>query len=100
MKPRASIVAVFGVLLFLSGVLLGWKVGQPGRHAPVQEPAAPAVRQKDGSLVLERKAATPDLKPPHATPPGGVVERVVSVKVQPRTPKQSGPGLQIGRAHV
>lgn len=53
-------------------------------YAPKQinETPAVAVRQPDGSMVLERK---PDAKakPVHAIPKGGKAERVVRVDVQP-----------------
>lgn len=77
---RAVIIA--GVAGLCLGLGAGWSLW--GREkARVVEIAAPAVRQADSSLVLERK---PDAhaKPKQIVPPGAVVERVVSVTVQPK----------------
>lgn len=66
-----------GAVLGLGG---GWALWHP--RGRVVESYAPEVRQKDSSVVLERK---PDAtaKPRQIIPRGGVVERVVSVTVQP-----------------
>jgi hypothetical protein len=58
---------------------LGWWLGQP---KPVQETAAPAQRQVDGSMVLERRP-DPDAKPKQQIPPKAKLERVAQVTVQP-----------------
>lgn len=64
------------------GLGLGWVLWRPSR---VVETYAQAVRQVDGSLVLERK---PNAKavPKHTVPRGATVERVASVTVLPSAP--------------
>lgn len=71
------------------GLTIGWKLWKP-KPAPV-ETAAPAARQADGSLVLERK---PDAaaKPAQELPKGAKVERIVQVTVQPKA-VQPLPGI-------
>lgn len=62
------------------GLTLGWMLWRP---APVRlEPPAPANRQTDDSLVLERK---PEPRPavPHQLPRGAKLERQIQVTVQP-----------------
>jgi hypothetical protein len=66
----------------LAGLWLGlWLGVDTGKT--VMETPAPAVRQSDGSLVLQR---VPDAtaKPKQIIPSGGTVERIVQVTVQPR----------------
>ena len=46
------------------------------------DPAAPEVKQRDGSLILAR-APNPDAKPKQEIPTGGKVERIVQVVVVP-----------------
>lgn len=84
---------LLGALLALGiavGLGIGWKLWKP-KPAPV-ETAAPPVRQKDGSQVLERRpmpaAEANRLVPLPVIPKGGVVERRMQVVVQPNT----GPG--------
>lgn len=48
--------------------------------------AAPAVRQKDGSVVAERAPAAKPGKPPHKLPKGAKEERRVAVVVKPKQP--------------
>lgn len=76
------------VLGFALGLGTGWKLYRP-KPAPV-ETAAPAVRQKDQSLVLERK---PEAKPQpkHELPKGAKLERQIQVTVLPSIPT-SGAG--------
>lgn len=71
-----------GAAGLLVGLLGGWWWARP--VAPLREPPAPAVRQADGSLVVERvsPAAQPH-RPPHALPAGSREERRVSIVVQP-----------------
>lgn len=79
---------------FAAGLLLAIAVwGLWPAPAPIVEPAAPEVRQADGSIVIERQATTPDAAPAHAVPKGAKVERVVRVKVQPVRPS-AGDGLK------
>ncbi|MDO9007212.1 MAG: hypothetical protein Q7U80_03225 [Thiobacillus sp.] len=72
--PLAAIAAAI-----LSAAALGWWLGQP---KPVQETAAPEVRQADGSVVLERRP-DPRAKPKQQIPRKAKVERVAQVTVQP-----------------
>lgn len=77
---------VAGILMFL----LAWWIYRPKPVPP--EPAAPAVRQKDGSLELERAkqgSATP-AKPAGIIPKGGKVEREISVTVDPNKTEATG----------
>src|SRR6478752_5282385 len=71
------------VLGLAVGLGLGWKLYRP-KPAPI-ETAAPAIRQKDNSLVLERK---PEAKPNpvHELPKGSKLERQVQVQVLPNLP--------------
>lgn len=80
---------VFPAALFVAGAVvglgLGWKLYRP--KPPKVEAYAPEARQKDGSLILERKPQTLDqakavVKLP-LIPKGGKVERLVKVTVQP-----------------
>ena len=85
-----GIVLLVGLILgLLGGLGSGWKLWSPKPAKP--ETPAVAVRQPDGSLVLERK---PDAtaKPAQIIPKGGVVERIEQVTIQPRaqTPGPSG----------
>lgn len=68
-----------------AGLGIGWKLWSP--KAPVVETYAPAVKQPDGSVMLERKPQA-DAKPAQQIPKGAKVERVVQVTVQPNP----GPG--------
>lgn len=80
---------VAGVCLFCAGLMAGYWLYQCPK--PIPEPPAPAIKQKDGSLLLERSpsgkpASSPDvqpLKPAGQIPKGAVVERNVEVIVQP-----------------
>jgi len=67
--------------LFVASLGLGWWLNRPD---VVVELPAPASRQADGSLVLERDGTQiAPQKPPHALPAGAREERRVSVVVQP-----------------
>ena len=78
---------VFVVALGL-GLLGGYEAYRP---KVVVETPAPAVRQHDSSLVLQR-APDATAKPAQQIPKGATVERVVHVEVQPRAaaPVDSG----------
>lgn len=78
MMPRWVPLAAIAVALF-SAAAFGWWLGQP---RPVQETAAPEVRQADGSVVLERRP-DPHAKPKQQIPRKAKVERVAQVTVQP-----------------
>jgi len=72
------------------GLGMGWKLWRPKAANP--ETPAVAVRQKDNSLILERKPATlADAKPVQLIPKGDTVERVVKVKVLPSLPRIPSP---------
>ena len=79
----------------LLGYGLGWRMNQ---SKTIPETPAPAVRQQDGSLVLERK---PDAKPEpkHQLPAGSKLVRQVSVEVMPRI-SGSAPGAEASQAPV
>lgn len=84
MIPTRFILPAGALVLGLAlGLGLGWKLYRP-KPAPV-ETAAPAVRQKDQSLVLERK---PEAKPEpkHELPRGAKLERQIQVTVLPSIP--------------
>lgn len=86
LKSPLAIAAAVGLVM---GLFLGralWKC-----PAPVQETYAPAARQADSSLVLER-TPDPTATPAAIVPTGGTVERVVEVTVAPRPPSaHAGP---------
>jgi hypothetical protein len=71
---------VFGVIV---GLMTGWTLWSP-RKGRI-EVFAPAIRNEDRSLVLEKKPMA-DAKPAQQVPKGAVVERVVYVEVQPHGP--------------
>lgn len=69
--------------VFLVGLGLGYALYQS--ICPKSETPAPAIRQADGSLILERRPATlEEAKPKQAIPKGGKVERIVQVTVEPK----------------
>lgn len=77
--PRTAGVTIVAGAAFLLGLGAGAALWQ---RPPVTETAAPAVRQRDSSLVLER-APDPTARAPHAIPRGAVLERIAAVVVQP-----------------
>lgn len=86
----AAIALAVGVVVGLGvGLVLGWRLYHPKK---ILETPAPAVRQQDGSLVLERR---PEAKPEpkHQLPAGSKLVRQVSVEVTPRTNGSSPFGL-------
>lgn len=91
MPPRATWLAVVGLIAFVAGTWLGWTLGRP-QTAPRETPLV-AVRQADSSLMLAR-VPDPAAKPRQIIPKGAVVERVATIAVQPepvRTPANSTP---------
>lgn len=94
MQSRESLLqlaAACGFLLLI-GAAVGLWVGYELYHqgpAP-SESAQPSVRQRDRSLVLHRQP-DPTAAPVHALPPGGKVERLVKVTVQPKPPSAAVP---------
>ncbi len=77
---RIGFFALFAIGIVL-GISLGWLLYHP-RVRPL-DPPAPAVRQADGSLVLERRP-DPTANPASEIPRGSVLERKISVEVSPR----------------
>jgi hypothetical protein len=98
LTKRTIAIAVL-VLVGLGGFLLAWRIFRP-TPAPPEKPA-PAVRQKDGSLELERTGTIPagskdssPLKPAGIIPKGGKVERNIRVTVDPNiSPDTPAAGL-------
>lgn len=78
---RRWIIATILFMLVFAGAV--WWIMRP---APVIETAAPAQRQVDGSLILERQLTTPTAQPKQQTPRRAKVERIASVTVQPDAP--------------
>jgi hypothetical protein len=73
-------------ILIAFGLVCGYGIGFWLNHrAPVVETYKPAVRQADGSLILERKP-NPDAKPKQIIPKEAKIERIVSVEVETLTP--------------
>lgn len=88
-KLSWRIVGIIAAIVFIAAALLYWQLWKP-RPAP-PEKAKPAINQKDGSVVLARQPAAM-ATPKHIIPPGSVVERQVSVTVQPRATFQNVTG--------
>lgn len=82
-STRLAIPAGALVLGLALGLGAGWKLYRP-KPAPV-ETAAPAIRQADKSLVLQRR---PEAKPQpkHELPKGAKLERQIQVTVLPSIP--------------
>jgi hypothetical protein len=89
---KALKIAAIGCV-FVVGFGLAWVVYRP--KPPKPEPAAPEIRQKDGSIVLERapsgvsasaRPGTAPLKPAGILPAGAKVEREIQLTVAPRIP--------------
>lgn len=82
--------AIYVVLTIAVGILCtyGGYMIRDSMEAPEVITPAPEKRQKDDSLILERKPASEPAQT-HAIPKGAVVERQVSVTVKPRANKKS-----------
>jgi len=80
-EARRWIIALLIFMVAFVGAVAWWM----SRPIPMPEPPAPAVRQDDGSLILERKP-DPAAKPKQQIPRRAKVERVASVTVQPDAP--------------
>jgi hypothetical protein len=102
---KAHIVAIAAVVLLGTGFLVAWGIYRP-KPAKPETPAA-AVREKDGSLELEREpdgisstapAGTKPLRPDVDIPKGGKVIRVVEVTVDPG--KARGGGQTPGKGTI
>lgn len=77
---------LLGILVLFIGFFVAWAIYRPRPSKP--EVPAMAVRQKDGSLELERKGTQAPgvpggIKPAQIIPKGGKVERIVQLTVQP-----------------
>jgi hypothetical protein len=95
MKTR--MLAIVAVALIGIGFLVAWRIYRPTPAKP--EPPAPAVREKDGSLELQRvpdgvipgsPAGSKPLKPAQLLPKGAKVERIVELTVDPGVKPTSG----------
>jgi hypothetical protein len=89
---KAHLGTIVAIVLVATGFLLAWGIYRP-KPAKPETPAA-AVREKDGSLELEREpdgisatapAGTKPLRADADIPKGGKVLRVVQVTVVPRS---------------
>lgn len=93
--PKIVLPAVLFVAGTVVGLGLGWKLYRPS--APKVEPYAPEIRQKDGSLVLERKpmplTEARKAVPVPVLPKGATVERLEKIVIQPKP--QPLPGIPI-----
>ena len=100
-KSALYALAVSLVLGAIVGLTTGWKLWSLKRATP--EVYAPAIRNEDKSLVLEKKPMA-DAKPAQQVPKGAVVERVVYVEVQPHGPsgevKPTTPGSIVTEPQV
>jgi len=102
--------AIFTVALILfgfsAGMGLGWKLWKP--KPPIQETAAPAVRNSDGSLTVARTPETvaqaQQVFQTPVLPKGAKVERKIEVTVQPTQATQvpalpqEGPAMSQNKA--
>ena len=79
-RIKLAVLGLIAALIFVGGMALAWKIWAP-KPAKAEAYAA-AVKQSDGSVVLERK---PDAtaKPAQELPKGAKLERVVQVTVKP-----------------
>ena len=79
-RIKLAVLGLIAALIFVGGMALAWKIWAPKPAKP--ETYAAAVKQSDGSVVLERK---PDAtaKPAQELPKGAKLERVVQVTVKP-----------------
>lgn len=75
--------AMVALVLVACGAAVGWWWAQPDGQ-PAEAPA-PAQRQPDNSLILERRP-DPAARPRQQIPPGTKVERITQVTVQPDAP--------------
>lgn len=92
---KSMLISVF------AGMLIGLFGGYKFYHVePVLEKYAPAIRQHDGSLVLEKKPAEKP-EPKQEIPKGSKVERVISVTVRPKPttiPRESSQWSEAGKS--
>lgn len=74
---------MIALALVACGAAVGWWWAQPDGKPP--ETPAPAQRQADNSLLLERRP-DPAARPRQQIPPGAKVVRIAQATVQPNTP--------------
>lgn len=86
-----TIPAMIVLVLVGCGAAAGWWWAQPDGQPPPETPA-PAQRQSDHSLILERRP-DPQARPRQQMPPSARLERVAQVTVQPnpRPPEAGAP---------
>ena len=77
---RFGVEILAALIIFLGGVITGLGLSHPS-PGPKPEPTAPAVRQGDGSLILERRPEAPPSLP--ELPEGSKVIRAASVTLEP-----------------
>ena len=78
-------VFLLGIAVLVGGLLGYWLKSTDMPRAEVVT-AAPALRQKDKSVVGERAPVAKPSKPPHLLPKGSKEERRVAVVVKPKQP--------------
>lgn len=93
---KSHLLALVAVALIGAGFLTAWELYRPKPAKP--EPPAAAVREKDGSLELQRVAteklgAPGAIKPAQLIPKGAKVERIEEVTVNPTEKPSSGLNL-------
>lgn len=81
-KARLWILAAAACVLLAVGMWMGKIIWTPKPAG--KETAAPAVRQKDGSLILERKETDPNVKPKVDVPPGWKLVREIQIDIKPQ----------------
>ena len=79
------------IVSLLLGMEIGWKLWHP---KTIHEVSAPAQRQNDGSLILEKQPNT-EAKPAQQIPKGAIVERIVYVNAQPHAETITIPGSNV-----
>lgn len=82
MKRDLGLLGLAVIIGAIIGLIVGWGLWRP--RAPQRETPAAAVKQGDGSVILERRPESAPAPPPHELPAGGKEERRVSVSIQPR----------------
>lgn len=82
MSERAALylLALFGLLLFLSGVAVGWKL-RGSDIAEITEPPATPIVHDDGSITLQRDAEAKPTLPVGQVP--GTTVRTIEVVLKP-----------------
>jgi hypothetical protein len=93
-SAKSIIIGAALALSFAGGMGLGKKIWQ--KQTVIRtEPAAPEVKQKDGSTILERKKTDPNAKAKTDLPPGSKLQRTVTLVVRPQDPSSGGVALNL-----